>query len=59
MDNIKSLLFKHGFKLVRQRKHFVYKNGKGMIFVIGRTPSDHRSNLNNIKRLERMCKSQR
>jgi len=45
----------HGFELVRQRKHRVYKNPLGQTFVVASTPSDRRWSANALADLARLC----
>ena len=45
----------HGFELVRQRRHRVYKNPVGRTFVISSTPSDRRWSANALADLARLC----
>lgn len=53
MERIEELLKINGFTLHRRNKHRVYKDSRGLTFVMAHTPSDHRAELNNIKMLER------
>lgn len=48
------MLRRSGAVLLRHKKHFVYKLPDGKRFVTSKTPSDWMSELNAIKRLERM-----
>ena len=50
------MLRANGAVLLRHKKHFVYKLPDGKRFVTSKTPSDHLSELNAIKRLGRMLK---
>ena len=48
---LESLLRLHGFKVVRETKHLVYKNPQGKIFVTSKTPSDWRAQRNMLTEL--------
>jgi hypothetical protein len=48
------LLREHGFELVRSRKHRVYQDADGRVYVVASTPSDHfawKNALGTIKRV--------
>jgi hypothetical protein len=45
----------HGFEIVRQRKHRVYKNPMGQTFIVPSTPSDRRWSANALADLARLC----
>ncbi len=47
------LLSEHGAVLVREGKHRIYQLPGGQIFTRPKTPSDHRSTLNNLASLRR------
>src|ERR1700722_4356556 len=49
------LLEQHGFELVRQRKHRVFRNPAGQIFILPSTPSDKRWSANALADLARLC----
>lgn len=57
VTKLESLLRQHGFKLVRQTKHLVYRNHEGKLFVTSKTPSDHRAVRNMVSTLERVIAS--
>jgi predicted RNA binding protein YcfA (HicA-like mRNA interferase family) len=40
---VETLLHEYGYKLVRQRTHYVYRSPRGDVFIIPGTPSDWRS----------------
>lgn len=48
------LLTEHGFKLVRRKKHCVYKNDKGRIWVVPATPTDSHSYANNLASFKKL-----
>lgn len=52
--SIQELLKLNGFWLERNKNHLVYKNSLGLTFVMTKTASDHRAELNQIKMLERL-----
>ena len=54
---LESLLRQHGFKVVRETRHIVYRNPEGKIFVTSKTPSDHRAVKNMVSTLERVIAS--
>ena len=54
-QKLQERLAAHGFELVRQRKHRVYKNPAGQTFVIPSTPSDQRWSANALAHLARLC----
>ena len=54
-QKLQERLAAHGFKLVRQRKHRVYKKPAGQTFVIPSTPSDQRWSANALTDLARLC----
>lgn len=47
------LLKSSGMRLVRQKKHLVYKHADGRSFVIAKTPSDFRAGFNQLRDLRR------
>jgi len=49
-----ALLREHKFVLIRQRKHRVYRNPEGKVYVVGSTPSDWRSVRNAVSALKRV-----
>ena len=51
---IERFLSNHGFDLVRQKKHKVYKRGDGTTFVTASTPSDRRAERNQMSTLCRV-----
>lgn len=51
------LVKEHGGKLIRQRKHRVYKFPSGVVFVCASTPSDRRADDNILCHLKRVLKS--
>jgi hypothetical protein len=53
---ISELLGKYDFDLVRQRKHKVYRNPDGLIFVTASTPSDRRASHNALSILKRVLR---
>jgi predicted RNA binding protein YcfA (HicA-like mRNA interferase family) len=40
---VQKLLHEYGYKLIRQRTHYVYRSPRGDVFTISATPSDWRS----------------
>jgi predicted RNA binding protein YcfA (HicA-like mRNA interferase family) len=53
-SDVKKLCEKHGFKLMRCKKHFVWKHPSGASLVTSKSASDYRALANierNIKRL--------
>lgn len=49
-NDIFKLIRSHGYELIRERKHFVFKHSQtGHTLVCSRTASDHRA-LKNIER---------
>lgn len=54
-QKLQERLVAHGFELVRQRKHRIYKNAAGQTFVIPSTPSDQRWSANALADLARLC----
>jgi hypothetical protein len=48
---------KHGFVLVRQKKHFVFKHYSGVVFVCSKTASDRRAFCNIKKEMERILRA--
>lgn len=51
---LETMLEEHGFELVRQNTHLVYKNPEGKVFVTSKTPSDFRAALNNVSYLKKV-----
>jgi hypothetical protein len=51
-SDILRLIELNGFSLHRQNKHLVFKDAGGNNFVISKTPSDHRAELNQISHLK-------
>ena len=51
-NRITQLLTSNGFKLIRQRKHKIWKHTDGRAWTLPATPSDKRALLNNLKDLE-------
>lgn len=51
---IEAQLDAHGFVLVRQKKHRVYRHASGHTFVIPNTPSDRRWEKNSLSHLHRL-----
>jgi len=49
---IDSLLRQHGFRLIRDTKHCVYRNPDGKIFICSKTPSDYRAGYNKLTNLK-------
>jgi hypothetical protein len=49
--DVEELLSQHGGKLVRQKKHHVWKLPDGRIFVMAATPGDIRAERNNMANL--------
>jgi predicted RNA binding protein YcfA (HicA-like mRNA interferase family) len=50
------LLQEHGFDLVRQRKHKIYRNPDGLTFVVASTPSDRQAPQNALSTLKRILR---
>src|SRR5689334_6274746 len=50
---IEAELQRRGFKLVRERKHLVYRDGAGHTFTRSKTPSDARASENQLSTLRR------
>ncbi|MGA8489392.1 MAG: hypothetical protein WB711_03155 [Terriglobales bacterium] len=55
-DQLMELLEQHKFDLVRQRKHRIYRNPDGLVFVTASTPSDRRSPHNALADLRRILR---
>ena len=53
-DEIDSLLDQHGAVLKRTGTHNVYELPDGRIFVLAKTPSDHRASKNSIAALRKL-----
>jgi predicted RNA binding protein YcfA (HicA-like mRNA interferase family) len=51
---IVALVESHGFKLQRQKNHYVFKHSSGKVFVCGKTLSDKRALLNIEKEVIRV-----
>ena len=51
---VKRLLKENGAVLIRHRKHLIYKLSSGAIFVQANTPSDVRSDENNLRDLRKL-----
>ena len=49
-----ALLKKHNFILVRTKRHKVYRNPTGRIFVVSGSPSDWRASRNSLRDLRRL-----
>jgi predicted RNA binding protein YcfA (HicA-like mRNA interferase family) len=41
-----SIAKKYGFRLIRRKKHFVFRNDNGIQLVTAASPSDHRAAKN-------------
>jgi hypothetical protein len=56
-DSRKQLVFQtireHGGQLVRQKRHFAFRFPTGRVFVVPKTPGDHRAWLNSLSALKR------
>ena len=55
-SRLQRILDDHGFVLVRQKKHRVYRNGEGRTFVTSASPSDVRWERNAIAILKRITR---
>ncbi len=55
--DIKKLAEQHGFVLVRQRKHFVFKHPSGAIFTCGKSCSDRRAIRNAERDLRKLLEN--
>jgi hypothetical protein len=53
---LRELLQEHSFDLVRQRKHRIYRNPDGLMFVTASTPSDRRASRNALSTLKRVLR---
>ena len=51
---VEELLKQHGAKLVRHKKHQVWRFPDGRVYVMSSTPSDYRAEDNNLRDLRRM-----
>ena len=49
-----ALVESHGFKLQRQKNHYVFKHSSGKVFVCGKTLSDKRALMNIKKEVVRL-----
>lgn len=56
-DRFEALLKENDFRLIRQRKHLVYRNPDGLQFVAAKSPSDHRAAANSLSDLRRVLNS--
>src|SRR5205809_1048134 len=54
---VDALLREHGFRLVRQTKHHVWRNPQGKVFVTPSTPSDWRAWRNRLTDLKKVIAS--
>ena len=52
-QDIEALIKQHGGKLVRSKRHFVYKFPDGRCFTLGCTPSDVNAELHNMAKLRK------
>lgn len=52
--HIVALVESHGFKLQRQKNHYVFKHPSGKVFVCGKTLSDKRALMNIRKEVVRI-----
>ena len=59
VEEINRLLDTDRAELVRQGNHYVYKLSNGRQFVRSKTPSDHRSVLNELSQLRRLLDTRR
>jgi predicted RNA binding protein YcfA (HicA-like mRNA interferase family) len=55
-DQLIKLLRENSFNLVRQRKHKIYRNPEGRMFVISSTPSDRQAPQNALSTLKRVLR---
>jgi predicted RNA binding protein YcfA (HicA-like mRNA interferase family) len=51
---IVAMVESHGFKLQRQKNHYVFKHPSGKVFVCGKTLSDKRALMNIRKEVVRI-----
>lgn len=52
--DVKKLCESHGFKLIRSKKHFVWKHPSGVVLTTAKSPSDRRAFTNIDKRIKRL-----
>jgi hypothetical protein len=52
-EDVEALIKQYGGKLVRKRRHFVYRFPDGRCFTLSGTPSDRLAELNNMALLRR------
>jgi hypothetical protein len=52
-QDVEALIKQHGGKLVRTKRHFVYRFPDGRCFTLAGTPSDMNAELNNMTTLRR------
>lgn len=53
-QDVKKLVQGYGFKLIRQKKHFIWKHPSGLVLTTAQSPSDRRALSNIDKRIRRM-----
>ena len=53
-SEIKKLCEKHGFKLVREKKHFVWKHPSGAVLTTPKSTSNRHAPNNLNKRIKRL-----
>lgn len=51
-NTLDTTLHDHGFRLVRQRKHRIYKDEAGRVWIVPATPSDSHALRNNLADLK-------
>jgi hypothetical protein len=56
VEEIDQLLHRAEARLIRQRKHHVYRLKSGRLFVRPSTPSDHRGLRNNLSILRKLVR---
>ncbi len=55
-DQLMELLQEHSFDLVRHRKHKIYRNPDGLMFVTASTPSDRQAPQNALSTLKKILR---
>jgi len=53
-SDVKKLCESHGFKLMREKKHFIWKHPSGVVLTTARSPSDRRALTNIDRRIKRL-----
>lgn len=53
-SEIKKLCETHGFKLMREKKHFIWKHPSGVVLTTAKSASDRRALTNIDRRIKRL-----